>query len=350
MTPPRWSILLVSWNGKHTLPACLTSLAAQKDESWELLVWDNGSYDQSAALIAGWCARHLPPERWRLIHSQSNTGYAAPMNALLGFARGEYICALNQDAVLHPGYLTALTEAFGSHPHWASVCGRVYRTADLAADTPTLLAATDLCAWGTGRTLDSTGHLLYRDRIVMNRRGGESDAGQDREPGEAFGCPGACAGYRRTALEAVRLPAGQWWNARFFAYLEDVDLDYRFRLAGWGNGYTPFAVALHQPHGSGGRARFEVRFRAHMNRYRILAQHESLASLAPDLGPLLLQECWQFLRTTLSNPLLHLSLFPFLGELLLGYWRNRHGGKTLERRWIEPGSRHGLQAAAASRR
>lgn len=73
-----------------------------------------------------------------------------------------------------------------------------------------------------------------------------------------------------------------------------------------------------------------------MNRYRILAQHESLATLAPDLGPILTQEAYQALRTTLSNPLLHFSAIPFFFQSVTGSYRNRHRGRTIDRRFIEP--------------
>ena len=137
------------------------------------------------------------------------------------------------------------------------------------------------------------------------------------------------------------MPNGWIWDERFFAYLEDVDLDYRFRIAGYGAGYTPVAVALHQPHGSGGRATLGIRFRAHMNRYRVLAKHETLATLAPDLGPILVQEGYQFVRTTLTNPLLHLSALPFAAQWLTGQYGR---GRKWTREMVEEGSRWGRRS------
>jgi hypothetical protein len=58
---------------------------------------------------------------------------------------------------------------------------------------------------------------------------------------------GACAGaavYRRDALRAVG-----GFDERYFAYLEDVDLALRLRLAGWGCRYEP-VVAWHAGEGS----------------------------------------------------------------------------------------------------
>ncbi|MEO7995588.1 MAG: hypothetical protein ABI743_14410, partial [bacterium] len=171
-----------------------------------------------------------------------------------------------------------------------------------------------------------------------NRRGGQVDDGRDK--GEfrelVFGVPGSCPLYRRAALEAIRDRRGWIWDPRFFAYLEDVDLDYRFAKAGWESWFDGSAVALHQPHGSGGRASFGIRFRAHMNRYRLMAKHETLASLAPDMGPILLQEAYQFVRTTFTNPLLHLSAIPFLFEWVMGAYA---GGPRWRRERVESRSR-----------
>lgn len=333
---PQITIGLLTWNGAATLPTCLAAILAQRDVTWELVALDNGSRDGSDALLASWCASHLPPDRWRLIFNKQNRGYAAGMNNIWSRSRGSYLCALNQDVGLHPDYLARAIEALEADTRWASVIGRIYRSDSLATDYASLSSAIDPLEWGSGRVLDSTGHQLYPERIVINRHGGEIDTGQDPDTGEVFGVPGMCPVYRREALEAIRMDNGWIWDERFFAYLEDVDLDYRFRSAGWSAGYTPEAVALHQPHGSGGRATFGIRFRAHMNRYRLLAKHESLGTLAPDLGPLAIQEGYQFLRATFSNPLLHLSALPYLAQWLTGSYRSK---SRYDRAMIEPNPR-----------
>lgn len=329
------TIGLLSWNGAKTLPACLDSLAAQSNTDWNLVVVDNDSGDDSRSIIAGWCATHLPPQRWQLVRMRRNVGYAAGMNAIAMRSQSPYLLALNQDVALHPQYIARMLPVLDADPEIGAICGRIYQTSDLAIDAPALIASDDPLGWGRGRLLDSTGHQLYRDRIVMNRRHGVRDTGVDLAPETIFGCPGSCPIYRRAALLDVCTPLAELWDSRFFAYLEDVDIDYRLQLGGYLCRHQPDAVALHQPHGSGGRATFPIRFRAHMNRYRILAMHESWSSLAPDLGPILAQEAYQLLRTTLSNPLLHFSAIPFLLQSLTGAYRNRHRGLTIDRRFIE---------------
>ena len=59
-------------------------------------------------------------------------------------------------------------------------------------------------------------------------------------PEEIFCATAGAALYRREMLEAVRLPSGVF-DRSFFMYLEDVDLGWRCRLAGWQAEYVPSA-------------------------------------------------------------------------------------------------------------
>src|SRR5262249_58653681 len=93
--------------------------------------------------------------------------------------------------------------------------------------------------------IDSAGHVLYRNRTALNRGENEPDRGQFDEPAEVFGVCAAAALYRRAMLEDVRV-GDDYFDSTFFAYLEDVDLDWRARLRGWKAWYAPAAVAIHE--------------------------------------------------------------------------------------------------------
>jgi hypothetical protein len=88
------------------------------------------------------------------------------------------------------------------------------------------------------------GDVLRRDGACEQRGRFERDDGRFEMAGEVFGACAGAALYRRSAL----LAAGGF-DERFFAYLEDVDLALRLRLAGWRCRYEP-AVALHAGEGS----------------------------------------------------------------------------------------------------
>jgi GT2 family glycosyltransferase len=229
--PPRVSVSLVSWNGLRWLPACLDSVRGQTLTNMELLVVDNGSTDGSAA----WLDAALvdgPPGR--IVHNARNAGYAAAHNRNIRDARGEYVLLLNQDVVLDPGFLAAVSEAFAAHPEAASVQGRLRQ---LGVDGRRLTM------------LDSTGLVMHRDRRVVSRAQGELDGAAHRVAGPVWGADGPAPVYRRTALLAARMPrrGGGWevLDEQFFAYKEDVDLAWRLQRLGWTAWYAPDALAWH---------------------------------------------------------------------------------------------------------
>jgi GT2 family glycosyltransferase len=98
--------------------------------------------------------------------------------------------------------------------------------------------------------IDSAGHVMYRNVWPTNRGEDEPDGPAFDLPGEVFGVCAAAGLYRRTMLDDVRLD-GEILDATFFAYLEDVDLDWRARSRGWRSWYEPAAVAIHARSGSG---------------------------------------------------------------------------------------------------
>jgi GT2 family glycosyltransferase len=92
--------------------------------------------------------------------------------------------------------------------------------------------------------VDDAGDVLRRDGVAEQRGHGKPDAPRFDAPGEVFAACAGAAVYRRSA---VRDAGG--FDERLFAYLEDVDLGLRLRLAGWTCVYEP-AVARHARHGS----------------------------------------------------------------------------------------------------
>ncbi len=88
------------------------------------------------------------------------------------------------------------------------------------------------------------GDVLRRDGVCEQRGRNRSDDGRWDEDGEVFGACAGAALYRRDSVVA----AGGF-DERYFAYLEDVDLALRLRLAGWRCRYVP-AVAWHAGEGS----------------------------------------------------------------------------------------------------
>ena len=120
MQTPDISIVVVNYNGKDDLLACLGSLELARDEvSLEVLMVDNGSNDGSIGAVAS----RFP---WvRIIEIGQNLGFAAACNRGLAEVRGRHAMLLNPDTEVLPHSLTSLTQALDHHPEWGIVGPRM---------------------------------------------------------------------------------------------------------------------------------------------------------------------------------------------------------------------------------
>lgn len=120
MSAPTLSIVIVSWNTRDYLDACLTSIRDVPDEvTREVIVVDNGSEDGSAAMV-----RRAHPSV-TLIANEANVGYAAANNQGIETASGEHVLLLNPDIVVHEGSLDTLVRFLQRHPAAGAVAPRL---------------------------------------------------------------------------------------------------------------------------------------------------------------------------------------------------------------------------------
>ncbi|MBA3327829.1 MAG: glycosyltransferase, partial [Solirubrobacterales bacterium] len=105
------TIVVVSWNTRELLAACLDSLRPDVDAGLaEVCVVDNASDDGSADLAA----HHAP---WaRVIASSSNLGFGPAVNLGAEGSTATWIAPANADIALHDGALAALLAAGGREP------------------------------------------------------------------------------------------------------------------------------------------------------------------------------------------------------------------------------------------
>jgi GT2 family glycosyltransferase len=209
------SIVVVNWNRKDLLRACLTSLRAQTGVQAELLVVDNGSTDGSAEMI-----EHEFSEV-RLIRNAENRGFCAANNQGIAAARGAFIAILNNDAEAAAGWLAALR--------------RVFEGRDDVG-----MAAAKILIYEDPHRIDKAGHLIYPDGQNRGRGTGALDAGQFDDIEEVLWPDGCAAMYRKKMLDQIG-----GFDEDFFAYADDAELGLRARIAGWRCLYTPHAVVRH---------------------------------------------------------------------------------------------------------
>jgi GT2 family glycosyltransferase len=239
------AVVIPNWNGAALLPACLQALREQTCRDHEVVVVDNGSRDDSLAVLARF------PEV-RVLRFGRNRGFGAATNAGIRATAGPYVATLNNDAVPAPGWLAALVAV---------------------ADSGVGMCASRMVFAARPDVLNSCGIALDRAGIAWDLLGGEP-VGADRDLTEPFGpCAGAAL-YRRTMLDEVGL-----FEERFFAYLEDVDLAWRARRAGWRCRYVPAARVVHQHSATAGEGSAYKRYLLGRNKVWLLARNYPAAGL-----------------------------------------------------------------------
>ncbi len=235
------SVVLPNWNGRRWLARCLASLRDQELAPAAVIVVDNGSTDGSLEYL-----RDQHPAV-RTIALGSNTGFAHAANVGLRAATTEFVALVNTDVVLAPDWLRRMAGALRDNPAAASVACKM-----LSLEDPS--------------TIYDAGDILRRDGVCEQRGRFGPAAGRFEAPEEVFGACAGAALYRRDVV----LDLGGF-DERYFAYLEDVDLALRLRLAGWSCRYEP-AVALHAGEGSSQRLEGGHRFLVQRNTLLLVAR------------------------------------------------------------------------------
>lgn len=220
---PRLTVAVLSYDGRHLLETVLPSLAAQRFRSFEVVVVDNGSGDDTIA----WMGEHWPAVQ--VVSLPENIGVTGALNVCAGVGRGELVGLLNNDLELHPDCLGELVAALDAHPEAGWAGGK-------------------LMDFHRRGIIDGAGDVFTWSSAGHRRGHGERDRGQYDDPRAIFGACGGAAVYRRAALEAVG-----GFDEAFFAFYEDIDWDFRAQLAGYSCRYVPSAVVYHMGSATIGR-------------------------------------------------------------------------------------------------
>ncbi len=214
---PEVSVIIVTWNGRRHLEACLGALAAQQGIEFETVLVDNGSSDGTVGFVR---------QRFPAVHVvalRGNLGFAGGNNAGAREARGRYLAFLNNDTVVEPGWLQALRRGLDEQAGLALTTSRIVYMHDPAVIDS---AGDGLLRWGGAfkRLHGAPAHLAAASR-------------------EVFGVCGAACLMPKAIFDELG-----GFDEQFFASHEDVDLSYRARLRGYRCGYVADAVVRH--HGS----------------------------------------------------------------------------------------------------
>jgi GT2 family glycosyltransferase len=210
-----------------------------------------------------------------------NRGYGAGANRVFAecgrsHADAAFVLILNPDVILERGFAASLLRAMQARPRVALASGKLLRD--------------------DGRTLDSAGIRLSRQRWPRDRGSEQLDRGQFDAPELVFGVSGAAMLLRRSALADLTIE-GEVFDEDFFAYYDDTDLAWRAELLAWQVLYEPGARAIHARRWRRDeRMRIAPSVRRHSfkNYYLQIAKNERLGALLWNLPVLLVWELVRF--------------------------------------------------------
>ena len=127
-----YSVVVPTYNNSATLKATIESLLAQQTSvSYEIMIVDNNSTDDTALLAGAFADRVNPEVRYLL---ETTQGSSTARNAGIAAASGEIVAFTDDDCIPRPDWLESLAEVYTAHSSAWSVGGRI--VLDLPTDSP----------------------------------------------------------------------------------------------------------------------------------------------------------------------------------------------------------------------
>lgn len=217
------SVVIPNFNGAKFIPECFEALRKQSFKDFDVIFVDNASEDESIELARS-CSNGLS---LRVIALDINYGFAKAVNEGIKASDAEYVILLNNDTKAGAHFAEELVLAIDGHKDIFSAQAHMLqyhnsRLTDSAGDYFCLLG------WAFSRGKDKPARLYKEDCDIFSS------------------CAGAAI-YRRAVFEKIG-----YFDEKFFAYLEDVDMGYRARLYGYRNIFAHKAKVLHVGSGASG--------------------------------------------------------------------------------------------------
>lgn len=240
------SVIIPTWNRAGLVASVLQDLAQQTRQPDQILLVDNGSKDNTAAVAEQFASVEV-------VRFPENRGFAAAVNEGIVRAAGDWVLILNNDVCLQSDWLEVLLKtALREGAAFAS--GKLLQT---PSDSHV-----------NGRHLDGTWDLLSRGAHAWRCGYGRPDGDAWSAKRKICFAPMTAALFRRNLFDAVGL-----LDTRFEAYYEDVDFGVRCALAGFAGIYDPMAVATHLSKGTLGKNSARVLYLTARNQIFLLAKH-----------------------------------------------------------------------------
>lgn len=217
--PKKVAIILVNWNSFTFTDECIRSVKAITYSSYDIIVVDNGSKDESGVLL-----KNTHPDII-LIEAGSNKGSTGGNNLGMQYSienNYEYSLLLNNDTYVKEDFLNILVDYLDTHPEAGAVQPKIFFAHDR-----TLL-------WNGGTAYNSILGIPITKGYMQKEKKSHNQA---RELEWFSSCTVL---MRNSILQQTGLFADN-----LFLYYEDTDLSFRIRALGHKLIYQPLSVIYH---------------------------------------------------------------------------------------------------------
>lgn len=218
---PLVSVVMVTYGNWSLVRASLEALLEQTDPVYELVVVDSASPDETPEKLSA------EVEGAVFVLSDENLGFGGGSNRGAEVARGRFLCFLNSDAMVEPGWLEPLVEVLEQDGGAGAVVPMLLNPDGTIQEAGSVI---DSVGWshalGAGESPSAWSHRFRR----------EIDYGS-----------AACLLVERQTFWEV----GGFDPAYGLGYFEDVDLCFKLKERGLRTIYEPRSRVVHERHGSG---------------------------------------------------------------------------------------------------
>lgn len=220
------AVVILNWNGKELLAEFLPSVVNSIPDYAEIIIADNASSDCSLDFLK----KNYP--NLKIVQNKSNGGFAKGYNEALKQIKNEYLVLLNSDIETPKNWLEPVIEFLSKNPKVGAAMPKI-----LQYKKKTHFEY----AGAAGGFIDQWGFPFCRGRVFNYL---EEDLGQYDNNRQIFWATGACMFIRNDLFKKLG-----GFDEFFFAHMEEIDLCWRIKRAG----YKIFAIGdAHVFHLGGG--------------------------------------------------------------------------------------------------
>lgn len=216
---PKVSIIITNYNGGQVLLNCIESVKKINYPSFEVVLVDDGSVDDSFQKVL---ANNKGKLKIRSLINKKNLGFAGANNEGLRLASGDYILLLNNDTTVDKELLRILVDR-------------------MEKDSTIGVAQPKIKMMDRKGYLDNAGSFLTKTGFLSHWGFGEKDSGEFDTERIVFSAKGACLMIKREVTDKVGL-----FDSDFGSYMEESDLCWRVWLAGYKVLYLPQTYIYHK--------------------------------------------------------------------------------------------------------